>query len=52
MPTCGREAQLLPGTSPATLRLFHAVRHSPWRLWGTLHVLRLIQVRAGIDLIC
>lgn len=35
------------GHSPTTLRLFHAVREQPWRLWATLHVLRLIQVCLG-----
>ncbi|PRW59847.1 2-hydroxy-6-oxo-6-phenylhexa-2,4-dienoate hydrolase [Chlorella sorokiniana] len=43
MPTAGREEQLLPGHSPTTLRLFHAVREQPWRLWATLHALRFIQ---------
>ena len=43
-PTCGREEQLLPGTSPTTLRLFHGIRKHPWRVWATLHLLRLIQV--------
>lgn len=43
-PTAGRETELLPGTSPSTLRLFQGARERPWRMWATLHALRLIQV--------
>lgn len=43
MPTSGQEGQLLEGTSPSTLRLFHSVRDHPWRLWATLHGARLLQ---------
>lgn len=37
------------GHSPTTLRLFHAVREQPLRLWATLHMLRFIQACLGSE---
>lgn len=44
MPAAGREEELLSGVSPSTLRLAQGARHHPWRVWATLHALRLLQV--------
>lgn len=43
MPSAGREAELLVGVSPSGLRLAQGARHHPWRVWATLHLLRLLQ---------
>ncbi|KAL4428008.1 hypothetical protein ABPG75_002097 [Micractinium tetrahymenae] len=43
MPAAGREAELLFGVSPSSLRLAHGAQHHPWRVWATLHALRLLQ---------
>ena len=45
--TAGREARLLAGHAETSLRLHHRIKHQPWRLWASLHLLRLIQARPG-----
>lgn len=47
-PTAGREAQLLQGQGESSLRLHHGIKHHPWRLWASLHLLRIVQARTQL----